>query len=220
MHRKVIDRRRGASDVVFDGILAQLEMRVFKAGQRLVEAELCQQFGVGRNSVREALRRLEAWGVVTMGRNRGARIRALSLKEGLAHLEIAEVMTGLTARLAARNYPQSPPSLLRAARKRLVSGMIADSQATFEAACRHFFRTLVTIGGNSELVRLFAQTQVHTLQMQLDPTGLRQIRFQGCSTIAEAVERGDEDAAALAGSAHVRAVRDSIVNNPQLFLAS
>lgn len=40
--------------------------------QRLVEMELASQYGVGRNSVREALQRLEAEGIVELFRNRGA----------------------------------------------------------------------------------------------------------------------------------------------------
>ena len=43
----------------------------FETGQRLVERELCELFGVGRTSVREALRQLEAEGLVTTVPHKG-----------------------------------------------------------------------------------------------------------------------------------------------------
>ncbi len=61
---------RSASDVVFSGILARLEARRLVPGQRLVEAELAAGFGVSRNSVREALQRLAAEGIVDLFRHR------------------------------------------------------------------------------------------------------------------------------------------------------
>jgi DNA-binding GntR family transcriptional regulator len=51
---------RSASDSVFFGIMNGLELGTFVPGQRLVETDLVEQFGVGRNSVREALQRLAA----------------------------------------------------------------------------------------------------------------------------------------------------------------
>src|SRR5262245_61823943 len=82
------DHGRSASDTVFFGIMNGLELGSFVPGQRLVETDLVAQFGVGRNSVREALQRLAAEGIVELPRHRGAMIRRLSLQDTLDVLDV------------------------------------------------------------------------------------------------------------------------------------
>jgi DNA-binding GntR family transcriptional regulator len=53
----------------------------FKPGQRLVERELCELIGVGRTSVREALRQLEAEGLVSNVPHRGPSVSRISYEE-------------------------------------------------------------------------------------------------------------------------------------------
>jgi DNA-binding GntR family transcriptional regulator len=53
----------------------------FKPGQRLVERELCELIGVGRTSVREALRQLEAEGLVTNAPHRGPSVSTITYEE-------------------------------------------------------------------------------------------------------------------------------------------
>src|ERR1700747_2405556 len=50
-----------------------------KPGQRLVERELCEMMGVSRPSIREALRLLEADGLVNTGPPRGPVVSTTSL---------------------------------------------------------------------------------------------------------------------------------------------
>ena len=54
------DTPASASDTVYFGIVNGLDTHHVVPGQRLVEGDLAAQFGVGRNSVREALQRLAA----------------------------------------------------------------------------------------------------------------------------------------------------------------
>ena len=61
--------------VVFEGIVRGLYEGRYVAGQRLVEADIVQTFGVSCGSVREALNRLAAEGTVVLEPHRGARIR-------------------------------------------------------------------------------------------------------------------------------------------------
>src|SRR5687767_10505004 len=95
-----------ASDTVFFGIVNALETQALVPGQRLVEVDLAAQFQVGRNSVREALHRLAAEGIVELFRHRGATIRLLTLKETMDVLDVAERMSGLLARTAARGLTE------------------------------------------------------------------------------------------------------------------
>jgi len=58
-------------DLTTDKLREAIMAQRFKPGQHLVERDLCEQTGVSRSSVREALRHLEAEGLVERRGNRG-----------------------------------------------------------------------------------------------------------------------------------------------------
>jgi DNA-binding GntR family transcriptional regulator len=70
-------------------------------GQRLVESELAELFGVTRASLRAALIDLTAAGLVERVPNRGARVRLVSVAEAVAITECRMVLEGLCAAKAA-----------------------------------------------------------------------------------------------------------------------
>jgi GntR family transcriptional regulator, transcriptional repressor for pyruvate dehydrogenase complex len=73
------------SELVSEKILELIRAGELKAGDRLPsEHELVRQLGVGRTSVREALQRLKAVGVVTVERGRGAFVSQLSAADAHA----------------------------------------------------------------------------------------------------------------------------------------
>ena len=53
----------------------------FVPGQRLVEADLMRELGVGRDSIRNALRHLVAEGVVTLQAYKGASVRKVTRRD-------------------------------------------------------------------------------------------------------------------------------------------
>lgn len=201
-----------ASDAVFFGIVNGLEMQIFVPAQRLVEADLAAQFGVGRNSVREALQRLAAEGFVELSRHKGAAVRLLSTQDTLDVLDVAERMTGLLARAAALNASTSGMlPLLKSCMKEINSADAAKDAAAFAKARRRFYRTLLDIGGNRELKRLFPAIQMPIVLAQFRLPTLQKLRVHDYRKIATAVVGGREDEADAAGIAHVRHVRDEIV---------
>lgn len=74
----------------------------FAPGQRLVEADLTEQFGCSRGVVRAALVDLEHRGYVVRTANQGARVREVTMDEALANLEVRMVIEGLCAAKAAQ----------------------------------------------------------------------------------------------------------------------
>lgn len=53
----------------------------YAPGQRLIEQRIAEEFGLSRTPVREALRQLEAEGLIVAQKNRGARVRPMSATE-------------------------------------------------------------------------------------------------------------------------------------------
>lgn len=201
-----------ASDVVFFGIVNALEAQELVPGQRLVEMDLVGQFRVGRNSVREALYRLAVEGLVELSRNRGAAIRLLSLTETMDVLDVAERMTGLLARTAARGVTEpAHRRMLPAALKELAEAVNAEDVDGFSRGRRHFYRALLQLSGSAELKRLFPAIQMPIVYAQHRLSGLQKLRLRDYRLIAKAVSDGLEEEADEAGMAHVRNVRELVL---------
>ncbi|GLC91164.1 GntR family transcriptional regulator [Cupriavidus sp. TA19] len=197
---------------MFFGIMNGLELGSFVPGQRLVETDLVAQFGVGRNSVREALQRLAAEGIVDLPRHRGAIIRRLTLQETLDVLDVAERMTGLLARAATRGSGnRALAQALRASVQAFVAAEKAHDDEAFSSARRNFYRTLLEMGDNRELRRLFPTIHMPIVHAQHRLSSLRQMRLDDYRHIAMAVLAGDPQTAEAAGTAHVQNVRRAIV---------
>src|SRR5947209_9448831 len=73
----------------------------FQPSERLIEADVARELGVGRSAVRTALARLEHEGLVEHERHRGARVRLVGAQEAVEILETRAVLEGLAARHAA-----------------------------------------------------------------------------------------------------------------------
>ncbi|WP_445148714.1 GntR family transcriptional regulator [Baekduia sp. Peel2402] len=70
-------------------------------GERLVEEELAERLGESRGAVRAALLKLDHDGLVVRERNRGARVRRVTLEEAIEVLEARAALESLAAGYAA-----------------------------------------------------------------------------------------------------------------------
>lgn len=83
---------------VAEGLRQQIRLGRLVPGQRLVEIDLVNQFGTARGKVREALKRLEAEGLVTIEEFRGASVKHFSLDEIHQIYDARMALEGLAAR--------------------------------------------------------------------------------------------------------------------------
>ncbi len=200
-----------ASDQVARGIVTALETGGFAPGQRLIEADLCLRFGVGRSAVRDALQRLAAQGVVELSPNRGARISEISVASALDTLEVTELLLGLAARTAAR--AGADPAAMQRIRQALaqVDAVSADTDpAGFAAARKAFYGALIRAGGNQALRRIVPTVQVHVLRAQFGFNALQAQLCEDFRAIGAAVLAGNPETAERLGREHVRRIRARI----------
>ena len=87
-----------------DRLVDELQRRILSGsipvGAWLRHAAVAEEFGISRTPVREALRVLDARGIVTIVQNRGARVNGLSSRDIRELGEIRAELEGLAARLA------------------------------------------------------------------------------------------------------------------------
>jgi DNA-binding GntR family transcriptional regulator len=100
------------------------------AGDRINENQLALRLGVSRGPIREALRSLEAGGLVELKPNRGVFVRSISLSEACDIYAVRAALFGLAGRLCAQCLSPDEVSAL----KRLIGDMEnAARQKDFDA---------------------------------------------------------------------------------------
>jgi DNA-binding GntR family transcriptional regulator len=88
------------SDTVKDRLLAAILDGRYPPGARIVETQVAKQLGTSQAPVREALRDLEALGVVEITAFRGARVRRPTPEELLEAFDVRSELEALAVRLA------------------------------------------------------------------------------------------------------------------------
>lgn len=178
-------------------------------GHRLVEAELAEQIGVNRSSVRSAIDVLIADGLVERIPNKGARVRVVSVDEAVAMTECRLVLEGLLARKAAELVTVEEAGRLReqllamgeaveAGDLLKYSELISQLHGLVRDAARHPVA--------SGLVdRLQAQVVRHQFQLSLRP-GRPRVSLRELTAVVDAITARDPDRAAAASAAHFRSV--------------
>jgi DNA-binding GntR family transcriptional regulator len=84
----------------YERLLQMIVSGELSPGCSLREADLAARLGVSRTPVREALHRLEEYGLVAMRANHGAVVRRLGREEVVAIHQLREAMEGLACGLA------------------------------------------------------------------------------------------------------------------------
>jgi DNA-binding GntR family transcriptional regulator len=185
----------------------------FQPSERLVEADLAREFGVGRSAVRTALARLEHEGLVEHERHRGARVRLVEAREAVEILETRAVLEGLAARHAARNASrddvQDLEHVLEEMRRRLNARDLlgaSDQNAVLHGRildiARHATASRLIATLKSQLVRF----QYRTILLP----GRSERSFGEHSAIVHAIAAGDPDQAETAMRTHLSHVADAL----------
>ena len=97
------DRSESLADVAYTRLRGAIEGGRFRPGDRMREADLASWLGISRTPVRDALKRLEADGMVAAAPRRGLVISQLEQQQVSELYAVRDVMEGLAGRLAAQH---------------------------------------------------------------------------------------------------------------------
>jgi DNA-binding GntR family transcriptional regulator len=179
----------------------------YQPGQRLVERELCDRFGVSRTVIREALRHLEADGMVKLLPNRGPVVSTVSDDDARALFDIRAKVESMAARYFAERANARQKKRLQAAFKRVEQAYHHGHRIDHLRAKDAFYNVLCEGCGNAVIVSTL-RTLLNSAQM-LRGLSLR-VPGRGEAALAElwdmvhAVEIGDVGGAERAAAEHVR----------------
>ena len=102
-------------DVVFNTLRQAILTGELKPGERLMEIHLANRLGVSRTPIREAIRKLELEGLVTMIPRRGAEVAQITEKSMSDVLEVRRAMDALCVELACERITEEELARLKEA---------------------------------------------------------------------------------------------------------
>ncbi len=127
--------------------------------QRLTERSLIEMLGVSRTVIREALRQIEAEGLIEIIPNKGPVVRELSPAEAKDLYRIRAVLEGLAARLFAENASESMVDRLDAALEAVVLAYQGEDGEEALDAKTQFYDLLYQGGASEALASMLGTVQ-------------------------------------------------------------
>ncbi len=198
-----MDDSRSQPIDVYDMILDAIDTGIYRPGDRLVESELAERFGVSRTPIREALQRLETQSLLERD-GRSLIVASLDHNQMSELYVVRRELEGLAARLAARHATAEEVAVLREMVRsddRLVSDPAALARAN-----RRFHKQIHLASHNRYLVQqldLVHRTMALMATTSLAAKGRGEIAQGEHEGIVSAIEARDEQAAEAALRDHI-----------------
>lgn len=197
------DTRSNGQKDAYSLILNAIDIGTYRPGDRLVESELADRFGVSRTPIREALQRLETQSLL-------ARDGRSLIVASLDHNQMAELyvvrseLEGLAARLAARHATEEEVRLLQA--------MVEEDRArvgdpsALSRTNRRFHRQVHLASHNRYLVQqldLVYRSMALMATTSLSAKGRSEIALDEHAAIVDAIAAGDGERAYAGLKGHI-----------------
>jgi len=184
-------------------ILEAIDAGTYRPGDRLVESELAERFGVSRTPIREALQRLETQSMLSRD---GRSLIVASLDHNqLAELYVVRAeLEGLAARLAARHASPEETRVLREMVE--TDRMLLNDPSALSRANRRFHKLIHLASHNRYLVQqldLVHRSMALLASTSLAAEGRTETALAEHDAIVRAIEARDEEAAQLALREHI-----------------
>jgi DNA-binding GntR family transcriptional regulator len=199
-------RKTSLSSLVEAEVMRLILAGELDSGQQIKEVAIAARLGVGRSSVREALRALEAAGLVRIEKNRGAFVRVVSEAEAREMYVVREQLEGLAGTLLAPRITDAEVAELRAYVDELDHYLAPDQFHLYFPLNLRFHRRIFEMAGNGRLVEMYQRltNELHTVRRNglLRGGGLAVSNIEH-RNIVDAFAARDPDAADAAMRAHV-----------------
>jgi DNA-binding GntR family transcriptional regulator len=193
----------------------------YPPGQRLVEQRIAEELGLSRTPVREALRMLEAEGLVVSERNRGAMVRPLSPTEVLDLYGLRIRLESYAVEVATERATEAELGALVAAAdafgdvRRTIDVDSEEGVRRLHEANRRFHDGVLTAARHHRLEVMLARTVDIPLVFQAFRTfGPAEIERSDTfhHLIVEAMCRRDPNRAAALMAEHITQGRDAVLD--------
>jgi len=194
--------RPGNTDA-YSMILEAIDIGTYRPGDRLVESELAERFGVSRTPVREALQRLETQSLLSRD-GRSLIVASLDHNQMSELYVVRRELEGLAASLAAQHATAEEVRILRDMVE--ADNALVNDPPALARANRRFHTQIHLASHNRYLVQqldLVHRTMALMATTSLSAQGRTRIAQEEHDRIVRAIEAKDEAAAGQALRDHI-----------------
>jgi DNA-binding GntR family transcriptional regulator len=161
LHNVVVSRIR---DMIIEGYLA--------VGERIHEGQLCEQLGISRTPLREALKVLASEGLVDLFPNRGAVVYRLTRKDARDMMDVLAHLEQMAAPMTCRNASDEEIAGIGRLHNEMIEFYAASDRLRYFKLNQQIHSRLIALAGNDSLFL------VHDILQ----TRMKRIRFIGDRT--------------------------------------
>lgn len=201
-------------EIVYEELKRQIMVGEIAPGTRMMEVELADEMGVSRTPVREAIRKLEKEGLVSIEPRRGAYASDISIKDMVDVLEVRQDLEGMAAALASMRITEEEKEnlekIVQDYSEAVESGKISEIIKYDEA----FHKYIVSISGNKTLIQMVSQVQDLALRFRYiyydDFTRFKNQPVEH-HRIVEAIFAADANQARVAAESHLSKLKEFVI---------
>lgn len=183
-----------------------IEAGVLEPGMRLVEKDLCEQLEVSRTSLREALRELQAEGVLSYVSNRGLTVARVTRREAENIYRIRTVLEPLLVEQFIENATDADIQALKSSSRKLKSAYMSGNFVAITEAKHDFYDRICAGADNAIAFDILNRLTLRTSQLRRKSVARPQRQKQSVQEIDDlvrAIAARDAKTARTAAETHV-----------------
>ena len=207
------------ADQVFERLETDIISGKYKRGQVLTELSLTEDLGVSRTPIREAIRKLELEGLVTMIPRRGAEVAQITEKSMNDVLEVRRSMDALCAELACDRISEQELAALEKACDDFAEAVKTKDIRKIAQADVALHDIIVQATGNRRLVQLInnLSEQMYRYRFEyLKDTSRHQSLIVEHRMICEGIRKKNKEEATSAAKLHIDNQAKTIIEQIRL----
>lgn len=215
--------RGGATTTVYEALRQAIASLKLPPGAVIDKAALCEQFGVSRFPVSEALARLKADGLVDIEPQRGSRVALIRLADAKENMFLRRALEAAAVRSLAANIGEDTVSALRRNLRYQKAAVAAQDRAGFHELDLEFHQILLDA---LDFPRVKAAVETARVALErvrrlLSSSGRQARTLEEHERIVAALAARDGDGAAEAMVRHLNAVNRELESlarkRPEIF---
>ncbi|MGB7876839.1 MAG: GntR family transcriptional regulator [Anaerolineales bacterium] len=212
-------QRRSLKEEIFDVLHEKIIAGQVGPGEWLRQDDIATQLGVSMTPVREALDLLVSVGLAERVPYRGVRVPQPSADEIAEAYAMRLLLEGAGAHAAALKREQAQVDGLKRILSRMKGLLSLNDMSALRQLSRQFHQSVVAIGGNSTLDRLYEMVMNSFPDWMLYEYLFRHAdllessladEYQEHMTLVEAIEAGDADLAEGQAITHIRSLGEDL----------
>ena len=206
-------------DVVFNTLRQAILTGELKPGERLMEIHLANKLGVSRTPIREAIRKLELDGLVTMIPRRGAEVAQITEKSMNDVLEVRRALDALCVELACDRITEEELEQLKEAANGFEEAVKTKDLKKITQADVKLHDIIVHATGNQRLIQLVnnLSEQMYRYRFEYIKDSSQHDRLvEEHRVICESIMKKDKETASWAAKTHIDNQEKAIIRRIRL----